>query len=111
MHSDRVQLSQPVTLVLYSYATFLFSAEVSSGKKMKTKALNYLSLKSAMRTTCSCGKKCMNNWTLDSVKKLRTNFWMNSKTVRMSTLKSFFENSEKNGKFRYYSLVFEKKNT
>jgi hypothetical protein len=81
-----------------------FSAEVSCGKKMKSKATSLLSIKSALKNKCVCGENCLKQVSIKTVRELRSIFWNNAKTVRMQFLKYYISHSEKCGKFRFLKV-------
>jgi hypothetical protein len=80
------------------------SAEVSCGQKMKSKALSLLSVKSALRGSCRCGKQCFGKVDFKVTRTLRREFWVNSRTVRMQILKYYLSVSTKIGKFRFLTV-------
>lgn len=81
-----------------------FSAEVSSGKKMKSKAMNLLSIKSALKEECVCGNNCLRNIDFKTIRAFRNSYWLNSRTVRMQLLKYYISQSKKTGKFRFLTI-------
>ncbi|XP_053381348.1 uncharacterized protein LOC128549110 [Mercenaria mercenaria] len=87
-----------------NHVNHFLPSEVSSGKRMKSKALSLLSIKSALSEKCLCGKQCIKKVTFKSVRELRQSFWTNSRTVRMQLLKYYISHSTTSGKFKYIPI-------
>ncbi|XP_053373966.1 uncharacterized protein LOC128546723 [Mercenaria mercenaria] len=100
---DRVKAKQKPDKPLSS---FLYK-EVSSAKKMKSKALNPENIRSTMKLKCLCEEKCISKLSFRTIHHLRQAYWSQPQTVRRHLLKLHVRKSVFKGKHRFIKLEDE----